>query len=93
MKNTSSVRLNANQTMTSMTQYRRARAQDAEIAALRLENDRLRDPELPEYVRLWGIIAKGSGITADQIIDRALLHRDFGRRVMRRCVSTCARLF
>jgi hypothetical protein len=61
----------------SITQYRCARAQDAEIEALLLENDRLRDPELPEYVLLWGIIAKGTRLTADQIIDRALLHRDF----------------
>jgi hypothetical protein len=67
---------------TPITKSRRAQAalrggQMAEVAALRLENERLSDPELPEYVLLWGIIAKGTEIPADQIIGRALLHRDY----------------
>jgi hypothetical protein len=55
----------------SIPQVRRARAQAAEIAALRRENDRLRDPDLPEYVRLCGTLTKGSGLTVDQTIDLA----------------------
>jgi hypothetical protein len=64
-------------TPASIAQYRRTREQDAEIAALRRENDRLKDPELPEYIRLWGAIAKGPGLTADQRIDLAMLHREY----------------
>jgi len=52
-------------------------AQMAEIAALRLENARLQDPELPDYVLLWGASAKRLGITVDQTINIALLHRHF----------------
>jgi hypothetical protein len=70
MENTSSVRSNANQTLTSITQIRRRRALDAEIAAQRREIDRLSDlVEFPEYVQLCGTLTEGMGLTADQRID------------------------
>jgi hypothetical protein len=58
-------------TPASIPQVRRARAQAAEIAAIRLENDGLQAPELPEYVRLCGTLTKGSGLTVDETIDLA----------------------
>ena len=65
-------------TPTSIPQYRRKREQDAEIAALQRENDRLQDPALLEYARLWGAIsAVGTGLNADQRIDLAMLHRGY----------------
>ena len=94
MKNTSSVRSNANQTLTSITQYRHARAQDAEIAALRRETDRLSNPELPDYVLLCGTITKGMGWTADQRIDFAGDMYDFAEsRGMPMSLAMCEAFF
>lgn len=60
---------------TPITQSRRVVI--AEIEALQLENRKLQDPALPEYVLLWGASAKRLGITVEQTINIALLHRDF----------------
>jgi hypothetical protein len=70
------------------------RAQIAEIAALRRENDRLSDPELPDYVRLCGTITKGMGWTADQRIDFAGDMYDFAEsRGMPMSLTMCEAFF
>ena len=66
------------------------RCQMAEIAALRLERDRLLDPALPEYVLLWGANAKRLGITVEQTINVALFHRHFDETIgARPCPDLC----
>ena len=81
---------NTPDTPASITRYRRVREQAAEIAALRRENDRLQDPELPEYVRLCGTITKGMGLTANQTIDLARSMHDFAEsRDEPMCLDMC----
>jgi hypothetical protein len=50
------------------------RALIAERETLRLENHRLLDPALPDYIALWSGNQKRLGITAEQTLDIALLH-------------------
>lgn len=50
---------------------------DAEIAALRREDARLQNPELPEYVRLVSALTAGTGVTSDLRIDLAMDMQDF----------------
>jgi hypothetical protein len=50
-------------------------SKDSEIAALILEIERLSDPELPEYVTWWGQHRGRLGLTVDQTISIAALHR------------------
>lgn len=80
---------------TSITQYRHARAQDAEIAALRRDVDRHRAlVEFPEYVQLCGTITKGMGWTADQRIDFAGDMYDFAEaRGMPMSLAMCEAFF
>jgi hypothetical protein len=53
----------------------------AERATLRLENHRLQDPALPDYIALWSANRKRLGITTEQTLDIALLHLGFDKTV------------
>jgi hypothetical protein len=66
-------------TPTPIDQSRRALLAGRE--ALRLENHRLQDPALPDYIALWSANRKIAGITAEQTLDIALLHLAFDEAV------------
>jgi hypothetical protein len=53
----------------------------AERDALKLENRRLQDPALPDYIALWSANRKRLGITAEQTRDIALLHLEVDETV------------
>jgi hypothetical protein len=82
-------------TPTSITQVRRRRALDAEIAVLCGDTDRLRDlVEFPEYVQLCGTLTEGMGWTADERIDFAGDMCDFAAsRGMSMSVAMCQAFF
>jgi hypothetical protein len=94
MKNASIDRSNANQTPASIAQYRRARAQDAEIAALLRETARLSNPELPAYVLLCGTITAGRGLTAAERIDISMDAQESAESWgMPMCLAMCEAFF